>query len=191
MKKSNQDQYYLDKEADDFFERGKYDFSTLPDNKRSLVDGFKNLIHKDQVENILEIGCHIGDLLNYSVKEFEATKGYGIEPSSKAVEEANKRFSKNCSVSRGVASEDQIFKSFPFCNLIIINDVFCWISRESVLRSVANIDENLSEGGYLLIRDFFPDRKIRNQNMHVSDAEIFCHKVLGSHAQFFSSNRQL
>lgn len=84
-----------------------------------------------------------------------------------------------------MASQDDVFDNIPACDLVIVNDVFCWISRESILRSVANIDEHIRDSGYLIIRDFLPSSFIRNQNRHVNDQEVFCHKIIGSHAEIF------
>jgi cyclopropane fatty-acyl-phospholipid synthase-like methyltransferase len=181
----NQDKVYLDKEADDFFERNKYNFDNLPTKKKDLVDNFEQYIVSKSISNVLEIGCHIGDLLNYSVEKFEAQNGFGIEPSGNAVEEGNNRFSQKCRFIKGVASQDDVFDNIPACDLVIVNDVFCWISRESILRSVANIDEHIRDSGYLIIRDFLPSSFIRNQNRHVNDQEVFCHKIIGSHAEIF------
>jgi len=182
---TNQDKVYLDKEANDFFNRGKYDFNNLPDWKRELIDNFSDYLNDKEISNVLEIGCHIGDLLDYSVKTFNANKGYGIEPSSDAVEEGKKRFSQKCHFMRGIAAQDEIFENIPACDLVIINDVFSWISRASILRSVANIDEHISDNGYLIIRDYVPNHFIRNQNRHVEDHEVYCHKIIGSHAEIF------
>lgn len=193
MKKDNQDDYYLIKEGDDFFNRNKYDFNKLPKKKKSLIDQFEMYIPKNKINNILEIGCHIGDLLNYSVKLFDSKKGYGIEPSSNAIYEANKRFSSCCNFKNGVASQDLIFKDIPECELVIVNDVFCWISRETILRSISNIDEQIAKNGYIIIRDFYPETKVRNQNKHVIDQDVFCYKIVGSHVDLFlkTGNYQL
>jgi SAM-dependent methyltransferase len=181
----NQDEVYLDSEANNFFNRNKYDFDKLPDWKKQLVDYFLNYLDEKEISNILEIGCNIGDLLNYSVKTLNAKKGYGIDPSSDALKEGKKRFPQNCQLIRGIAAQDEIFENIPECNLVIVNDVFSWISRASILRSIANIDEHVSDNGYIIIRDYVPNRFIRNQNRHVENHEVFCHKIIGSHAEIF------
>jgi SAM-dependent methyltransferase len=181
----NQDKVYLDKEADDFFKRNKYDFNKLPYWKQELVDNFSDYLNEKEITNVLEIGCQIGDLLDYSVKKFNAIQGYGLEPSSEAVEEGKKRFSQTCRLMRGIAAHNEIFENIPACDLVIINDVFSWISRASILRSIANIDEHISDNGYLIIRDYVPHSFVRNQNRHVDDHEVFCHKIIGSHAEIF------
>ena len=182
----NQDDVYLDKEADDFFKRNKYNFNELPYWKQELIDNSADYLHDKAIANVLEIGCHIGDLLDYSVKKFDASQGYGVEPSGEAVKEGKKRFSQTCQFVRGVAADDEVFKNIPTCDLVIVNDVFSWISRSSILRSAANIDQHINDGGFLIIRDYVPNSFIRNRNRHVDDHEVFCHKIIGSHSEIFT-----
>jgi SAM-dependent methyltransferase len=181
----NQDLVYLEQEADNYFIRNEYDFDNLIDRKKNLIDNFSEYLGSQDIDTILEIGCHIGDLLNYCVESFNSNHGYGVEPSIKAIEEGRKRFAKNCSLFHGLVGNDKTMEDIPSCDLVIVNDVFCWISRESIFRSIANIDEHLNSGGHLIIRDFLPPKKIRNQNKHLSDQEVFCHKIVGSHAELF------
>jgi hypothetical protein len=193
MKTSKQDKYYLDVEADAFLERNRYDFKKLPEKKKKLVEFFEDQLNKKKISNVLEIGCHIGDLLNYTVESLEANAGFGVEPSGTAVDEGNRQFGEKCRLVKGVAGDDKIFSGIPVCDLVLINDVFCWISRETIFQSVSNIDDHVSDGGYLLIRDFLPDRRIRNHNRHAGGNPIYCHKIPGSHASIFiqSGNYQI
>ena len=160
--------------------------------KKQLVDKFHSQLRNYNIDNILEIGCHIGDLLNYSVDLFNANKGYGIEPSSKAVLEGNKRFPK-CNLVNSIAFDDSAFNEIPKCDLAIVNDVFCWVSRETILKTIANIDLHLKEEGHIIIRDFYPNSNIRNKNKHVVDQDVYCHKIKGSHVELFlnTGNYQL
>jgi hypothetical protein len=185
MKKSDQDQYYLDVEGDSFFNRNTYDFDQLPEKKKEFIDYFIKDLIGEKIDNILEIGCHIGDLLDYSVTALNAKQGWGIEPSHQAIIEGNKRFSHQCNLIHGVIGNSALLDNVPKCELVIVNDVFCWISRETILQSITNIDSIITESGYLLIRDFLPDRRLRNRNHHITDAEIYCHKILGSHTAIF------
>ena len=193
MKTSKQDKYYLDFEADAFLERNRYDFTQLPEKKKKLVEFFEEQLKSRKISNVLEIGCHIGDLLNYTVESLEANAGFGIEPSGTAVDVGNRQFGTKCHLVKGVAGDNKIFSSIPLCDLVIINDVFCWISRETIFQSVSNIDDRITDGGYLLIRDFLPDKRIRNHNRHCGDNPIYCHKIPGSHASIFiqSGNYQV
>jgi cyclopropane fatty-acyl-phospholipid synthase-like methyltransferase len=190
--KNHQDNYYFDKEANDFFDRNQYDFSKLPEKKQHLVDKFYSQLRNFKIDNILEIGCHIGDLLNYSVNLLNSEKGYGIEPSSKAVLEGKKRFPK-CNLINSIACDDTAFSEIPKCDLAIVNDVFCWVSRETILKTIANIDLHIKDEGHLIIRDFYPNSNVRNKNKHIIDQDVYCHKIVGSHVDLFlkTGNYQL
>jgi hypothetical protein len=190
--KNHQDNYYFDKEANDFFDRNQYDFSKLPEKKQHLVDKFHSQLRNYKIDNILEIGCHIGDLLNYSVNILNSEKGYGIEPSSKAVLEGKIRFPK-CNFVNSIACDDSAFNEIPKCDLVIVNDVFCWVSRETIFKTVANIDHHIKEEGHIIIRDFYPNTNVRNKNKHINDQDVYCHKIIGSHSELFlkSGNYQL
>ena len=123
-------------------------------------------------------------MLNYSITKFKADKGFGIEPSKEAITEGEKRFEK-CSFYNTVTSEMDNFKDIPKCDLVIVNDVFCWMSRETIFKSLANIDNKINDNGFIIIRDFYPNFKIRNKNKHVNDSDVYCHKIVGSHVNLF------
>lgn len=187
MTKSEQEKYYLEVEADAFFSRNHYDFDSLPPYKQSLLGFLADDADSLSFDYVLEIGCHIGDLLAAVVRVGEAKRGYGIEPSAMAVAEGQRRFSETCTIARGTCAESSLFEDIPESDLVIVNDVFCWMSREGLLTSIRNIDSRVKIGGYLLIRDFFPDKKIKNQNKHAGDKPIFCHKIPGSHSSIFEA----
>ncbi|MDC1160476.1 class I SAM-dependent methyltransferase [Luminiphilus sp.] len=187
MSSSDQEEYYLNVEADAFFKRNPYDFETLPTYKESLLEFLVSENDSLQLANVLEIGCHIGDLLAAVVNIAGSERGYGIEPSALAVAEGLNRFSESCNFIRGTAADTEKFEEIPLVDLAIVNDVFCWMSRESLMTSIRNIDNQIRIGGLLLIRDFYPDRKVRNRNKHAGDEPIYCHKILGSHSAIFEA----
>ena len=187
MSNSEQEKYYLDVEADAFFNRNLYDFDTLPLYKESLLNFLISENESWQLDNVLEIGCHIGDLLAAVVRIAGSQRGYGIEPSAMAVAEGQSRFSESCTIVRGTAADTETFGDIPAVDLAIVNDVFCWMSRESLMTSIRNIDNQIRIGGLLLIRDFYPDQKVRNRNKHAGDEPIYCHKIPGSHSAIFET----
>ena len=178
-----QDEVYKTIEADQFFERNKYDFRQLPVKKKSLIDNYSDLLKRDEIDTIFEVGCHIGDLLEYAGLCFNSKKRFGVEPSQLAVEQGRNLFPNNNYIT-GVVAE--LPKNVNFISdLTIVNDVFCWISRETLFKSINNIDRTLKIGGRLLIRDFYPEKFTANPNKHVPDYSVYCYKVPGSHGQLF------
>jgi hypothetical protein len=63
--------------------------------------------------------------------------------------------------------------------------VFGWVSRDTLFQSLANIDSMVKNDGYIFIRDFYPDRRIKNRNHHVTNTEIYNFKIPYSHGSLF------
>ncbi len=51
-------------------------------------------------------------------------------------------------------------------DVIVVVSVLPWIDRRLLARAIANIDETLRDGGYLLITDFLPSTNRRNPIRH-------------------------
>ena len=73
-------------------------------------------------------------------------------------------------------------------DLVVVDDVFCWVSRETLFQSVANIDRMLKDGGFLYIQEFLPLHQTRNPNHHVSEGGVFCYKPRGPHLAMFTAS---
>lgn len=188
MKKSKQDQHYLDKEGDDFFTRNFLGKAApeLRKNKESILEQLLAL--GVPFPRTLEFGCNYGDLLNQLSKRGLADDCVGVEASRKAIEFGRSLYQGNVVFHQGTIADNPVNDDSdsisPF-DLVIVDDVFGWISRETIFQSVTNIDNTVREGGYLFIRDFFPNGKVKNPNHHVSDGSVFNFKVPGSHASIF------
>jgi SAM-dependent methyltransferase len=190
MKKSKQDEYYLTTEGDSFFERmmkNKSD-SSLRDNKVSIYEAIKK--SKVNSDCVLEYGCNYGDLLYKLISDGSSKKCFGIEPSTKAVEFGLKKYGESIVLDKGTIANNKVNNSGEFTNffdLIIVDDVFGWVSRETILQSIANIDSVLKDGGSVFIRDFYPDKRVKNLNHHISDESIYNYKIPSSHASIFEA----
>ena len=189
MKKSKQDEYYLLTESDNFFDRmtkSKDDKTSLRFNKVSIYEAIKE--SKVNTDIVLEFGCNYGDLLYRLLSNGHSKKCFGIEPSAKAVKFGLEKFGKSILFNRGTIADNKINDSNDYNNffdLIIIDDVFGWISRETILQSITNIDSLLKDGGIIFIRDFYPDKRVKNLNHHVSEETIYNYKIPSSHASIF------
>ena len=185
-----QDDYYLDVEADAFFDRWKSKNNSF-DGK--LRNSKKDILLKLEKENllskktkILEVGCFIGDLLKQIKDKYESDV-YGVETSAKACE-----FSKNL---YGLILENNSFiKSsyFQFSDntkktfdLIIFDDVLSWMSRDNILQIIAITDWILKDGGSIYLRDFSPSFSFAFENHHQKGNNIFNFKQSNGHRQFF------
>lgn len=186
MKNSNQDSIYRKSEGNDFFKRNfpEIDDSTLRDHKREIA----NMISEAQVQpkSVLEFGCNYGDLLYHYQQQ--GAKCVGIDASSLALEKARSLYGESVSWIEGTIADNPINIQEKYqCSfdLVIIEDVFAWVSRETLFQSITNIDDLVTEGGFLFIRDFFPKEFTKNRNHHIDTYDVYNCKIPGSHAQIF------
>jgi hypothetical protein len=180
-----QDKYYLEKEGDDFFSRNfeGHDAPDLRENKKTILNCIEN--SKINFNSVIEFGCNYGDLLNYFSTVLEK-KCVGIEASNKAVEYGRKLYSDAVEFHHGVIADNPVSndtnKDSTF-DLAIVDDVFSWVSRNSILASIANVDKSIKDGGFLFIRDFKPHTFTKTRNHHIVDSDVYNFKVVGSHLQ--------
>ena len=90
-----QDHFYRLKESNAFFDRWKKDYKEnnqiiLRDHKKTILKTLKNNINLRSLK-VLEIGSFISDLLYFLKKDYNC-KISGVEPSSKAVKFALKKY---------------------------------------------------------------------------------------------------
>jgi len=187
MKVSGQDNYYLHKEGDSFFERNfkNKDVPELRIGKQVILEN----IQKSKIEfnNVLEYGCCYADLLAFFKTKYNKNV-VGVEASSQAIKFCKTQYNNSFPVIHGTIADNDVNRNPEYngyFDLVIIDDVFGWVSRATLFESLANIDAMVKDGGYVFIRDFYPDRRIKNKNHHVTDAEVFNFKVPGSHSALF------
>ena len=188
MKKSKQDEYYLNSEGNDFFKRN-FANREIPDlrlNKKVIYDEIKE--SGISYKRVLEFGGNYGDLLYNMKQNNDATECFNVEASKDAIEFGEKNFQDSVNFVHGTIANNDITNNEKFENyfdLIIIDDVLDWVSRETIFQSVTNIDNLLKDGGFVFIRDFYPDKNTKNQNHHVKDGFVYNFKVENSHAGIF------
>ena len=102
---------------------------------------------------MLDIGCSAGHQLARLVKE--SAEGYGIDPSEKAIWAGKNKYS-NLNLQRGVAHILDFDEEF--FDIVYLTFVFHWIDRSYLLKTVAEIDRVLRNGGRLIIADFCPNK---------------------------------
>ena len=118
---------------------------------------------KNQIDNILEIGCSSGLKLKKLSDELDA-KGVGIEPSEKAVMDGNAMKHDAVTVVQGTGD------SLPFADASfdLVNFAFCLylFDRNTLLKSLAEADRVLNPGGYMVITDFDPGTQRKRAYSH-------------------------
>src|SRR5215467_15150860 len=168
----NQDEIFLQSEGDRWLARNKAAISipeyAIHDHVIQIVTTM-NLAPR----NVLEIGASNGWRLNEIARRF-GSRVTAVEPSSDAIKDGQARFP-SVQFLRGAASELPLDAEARF-DLVIINFVFHWIDRSTLLRSVAEIDRVLPDGGFVLIGDFYPSLPQRVRYHHLLDQDVWTYK---------------
>ena len=174
-----QDDVFTCFEGDRWFERNRkalQEFDPEHDMPSQLIQ-FYDL----QPKSVVEIGAANGARLA-ALHERCGARVVAIELSGEAIEDGKVRFPSVIFV-RGAASALPIHETF---DLAIINFVFHWIDRVNLLRSVAEIDRLLGDGGYLLIGDFYPSNRLNVPYHHLPEGGVQTYKQ--NYAEAFLSS---
>lgn len=170
-KMETQDKIFKEFEGNNWFER----------NKNSI--GSKQMISSDfpiklielynlKPKKCLEVGCSNGWRLNEIHKRLEC-ECIDVEPSKNAIDDGEKKF-KNIKFYN--SSADSIPLDDESADLIIINFVFHWIDRRTLLKAVFEIDRVLKEEGHLIIGDFYPNYPTKVKYHHLPNRDVFTFK---------------
>jgi SAM-dependent methyltransferase len=162
-----QDAHFSEGEGDAWYERNRDSY----DAERDPV------IHTLRCQNIrpraiLEIGASQGARLAELHKRYQA-QVTGVDPSAAAVADGRRSFPV---IQFFVATAKSLPLADELYDLVIVNAVFHWIDRRSLLASAAEIDRVLKPDGHLLIGDFAPFSPKKVRYHHRSDAEIYTYK---------------
>jgi SAM-dependent methyltransferase len=121
--------------------------------------------------NVLEVGAANGYRLATLARLYGCSAS-GVEPGEAAVTDGHTRFP---AVRLLQGRGDAIPYDEQF-DLVIINFVFHWIDRSVLLRTVAEIDRVVEDGGFLLIGDFYPKHATRARYHHLPGEEVYTYK---------------
>lgn len=155
-------------EADRWYERNREGLKPKDDLTIWLIENYGILT---KASRVLEVGASNGYRLA-KIQERFGCEVFAVEPSKNAVEDGKKEFPK-VNFYNITAEEMDFEKEF---DLIIVNSVFHWIDRSTLLRVVSNIDRALKYGEYLIVGDFQPPMPLKNPYHHIKEYEIFTYK---------------
>jgi len=168
----SQDQVFFQSEGNQWFDRNQ---SKLSSSESAAVDiplRLLSLYPEIRPKNALEVGCSNGWRLEEIRNRYSASCS-GIDPSEKAIEVGKQSFPL-VEFTRGVASllpyEDQSF------DLVTVHFVLHWISRDTLLKSISEIDRVLKWDGYLVIGDFSPDIPTAVKYHHLPNENVWTYK---------------
>ena len=149
-----QDNLFMESEGDHWFERNRsalYGFDAAADWPLKLID-----LYALRPESVLEIGAANGFRLA-ALHNRSGARVVAVEPAAQAIRDGRASFPFVTFV-RGTAHAVPLQERF---DLVIVNFVFHWIDRAHLLRSVAEVDRLVADGGYLILGDFYPSNRLR------------------------------
>ena len=115
---------------------------------------------KKLATNSSQIELTIHHILNYLKKNERIDEAICVDASNDALDFGRQNYGDSIKFVHGTISNNKINDDPAFQNffdLIIIDDVFGWVSRETLFQSITTIDNALADVGFLFILDFFLD----------------------------------
>lgn len=160
---------FTEGEGDRWFERNRQALEDLEPSQDEIL----NLIamHGIEPRNALEIGAANGYRLNALASRYGCA-GSGVDISAAAITDGRSQFP-NLRLVTGRAHALPFAEQF---DVVIVNFVLHWVDRGLILRVVSEVDRVLSDGGFLLIGDFFPDRPVRRPYHHLPESGVYTYK---------------
>ena len=163
-----QDEIFKKEEGDRWFERNKEKLIPKEDLIIKIIRDYKLI---NESSKVLEVGASNGYRLAKIHEEFGSTV-FAIEPSKEAVDDGKSKWSFITFYQSTLAELEDKEHLFSF-DLIIVNSVFHWIDRSSLLLSVAKIDRLLKWGGHLIVGDFQIPLSIKRNYHHKAGVFTF------------------
>ncbi len=108
--------------------------------------------HRKTIKNIFEVGCSDGRVLDYLSRSLDA-KGFGIDPSKKAISAGSKKYKKN-SLKLKLGTSDKLFVKDSSMDLVHFGFCLVWVERKDYFKSIAEADRICKTGGFISILDF-------------------------------------
>lgn len=168
----SQDRIFLEEEGDAWFKRNR----AALENEGSADWPLRVLDLLGDIEGLLdvaELGCANGYRLHRMPEKFpQARRFAGVDASITAIADGRARYPQ-LELVQGTLAEIPLQGQF---GLVIVNFVLHWVDRETLARSVAEIDRLTRDGGTLILGDFLPDYPQRRRYHHYQHAEVFTYK---------------
>jgi SAM-dependent methyltransferase len=123
--------------------------------------------------NCLEVGASNGFRLE-AIRQRLGCRVTAVEPSEEAIRDGRERFSQVRFV-RGLAHDLTGLADGEF-DLVVVSFVLHWVDRAWLLRTVAELDRVLADGGHVLLADFDPGGPQRVAYHHLPGQDVWTYK---------------
>lgn len=178
----NQDEIFRKSEGNQWFRRNKGALmkSGRFDWPLKTLELLKNTT---DIRKVIELGCSDGWRLARLKEIFgNDVELVGLDASEEAIFDGQTRYP-FLSLHLGTLSQIPLDQEF---DLVIVNFVFHWISRETLTKTVSEVDRMVKDGGMLLIGDFLPDFPQKRYYHHLPEEQhVFTFKQ--EYAEIFKS----
>ena len=155
-----QDEVFATSEGDSWYKRNRQalqTFNPAADLPLRILE-----LYGVRPKRVVEVGGSNGYRMAAMAQRFGA-EATVIEPSKQAVEEGRKLFPQVRYVN-ATAANAPIAETF---DLVVVNYVFHWIDRATLLASAAAVDRLVAEPGLLLLGDFCSSNRLRVPYHHL------------------------
>jgi SAM-dependent methyltransferase len=164
-----QDKIFLQSEGDRWFARNCDALSAFDADADLSLRLMK--LYGLRPGSVLEIGAASGFRLA-AIQRRTGARCVAVEPSAEAIRTGKGNFP-SVNFVRGTADAVPLDECY---DLVIVNFVFHWIDRLTLLKSVAEVDRLVREGGFLIVGDFQPANRMRVPYHHLKDADVYTYK---------------
>ena len=175
-----QDNVFLEKEGDAWFNRNKSKLGNKIEH--DWIFFLAKSLEKKKIKRIVEIGCSNGWRLHFLAKEFRDVEVVGVDASEQAIMDGKKRYPE-LSLHHGLLSEAS--NTLGTFELVIVNFVFHWIDRTTLVKSLHELDKLTADGGRLILGDFLPQMQQKRRYHHLPKEYIYTFKQ--DYAKIFES----
>jgi ubiquinone/menaquinone biosynthesis C-methylase UbiE len=172
----SQKKVFLSTEGDQWYLRNKQSYEL---NKKDVV--VQSLQSIELVPGkVLEIGCANGNRLNI-INEVFGSECFGLDPSKSAIEEGRNKFHK---IRLQVGTADDLpFEDKKF-DMIIFGFCLYLCDPKDLFKIAYEADRCLSDGGFIVIKDFCPPFPYKNKYSHKEG--VFSYKM--NYSKMFAWN---
>lgn len=157
----NQKDTFLAGEGDAWFQRN-CEKTAKADAASDMILSAIKYAELPPVSRVLEIGCADGSRLEILKNNFAGAECFGVDPSEKAVKAGNEKYGHNLQVG----TADSLPYEKDFFNLVLFGFSLYLCDRKDLFKIACEADRCLCNGGYLIIKDFYPPLPYRNTYVH-------------------------
>ncbi len=124
------------------------------------------------IESVCDIGCGYGLFIHQFLEHYPKAHFWGVDPGEASLAMARQHIPSD-RVTFTLGHSHELPVPSDSCDLVVFNMVLQWIPRAMLLRTFAEVDRILKDGGLIFIQDFLPHRPLSSVSRHNDAVRIF------------------